>query len=110
MVAVIVSPLEKYILHAVLTYSLKGLMLEVPHELNYIVMQLWPKLAKSEATALVALVPPSDLNLDPKPVSPVSEGGILGFSSARRSWHYHYLDQVCCSCIVWLACMHTLCG
>ncbi len=78
------------------------------HAVNYAELQMWPKLAKSEAAALVALFPPSDLNLDPKLVSPVTQD-YLGFLSARRSWHYHYLGQVCvCVCVCftyipWLA-------
>ncbi len=66
-------------------------------------LQLWPKLAKSEAAALIALVPPSDLNLDPKLVSSPVTQDYLGFLSARRSWHYHYLGQVCvCVCFVYI--------
>ncbi len=62
-------------------------------------LRMWPKLAKSEAAALVALVPASDLNLDPKLVpSPVTQD-YLGFLSACRSWHYHCLGQVCVACV-----------
>ncbi len=72
-----------------------------PHEADNTVLQAWPKLAKSEAAALVALVPPSDLNLAPELVSPVAED-YFGSLSARRSWHYNFLGQVCCACIAWL--------
>ncbi len=72
-----------------------------PHEANNTTLQMWPKLAKSEAAALVALVPPSDLNLAPELVSPVTED-YFGPLSARRLWHYHYLGQVCCDCVAWL--------